>query len=63
MEVATLNKWMFGADSCGEVALIHICKEVIQRKKSVVPGEEKLQRVRVESNTFIRASASLYFPH
>lgn len=43
-----------------EDKLIHICKEVIQRKKTVVRGEEIPQRVWRKSGTFIHASASLY---
>ena len=44
-----------------EAGLIHICKEVIQRNKAVVPGGEKTQRVWRKSGTFIHASASHYF--
>ena len=44
-----------------EAGLIHICKEVFQRNKAVVPGEEKTQRVWRKSGTFIHASAFHYF--
>ena len=60
MGLATLNKWMFRTDSCREAGLIHICPEIIQRKKAVIPGEDSPQRVWRKSGTFIHASASLY---
>lgn len=52
---------MFKTRLLREAELIYICKEVIQRNKAVVPGEEKTQRVWGKSGTFIHASASHYF--
>lgn len=52
---------MFRTRLLREAGLIHICKEVIQRNKAVVPGGEKTQRVWRKSGTFIHASASHYF--
>ncbi len=52
---------MFKKRLLREAGLIYICKEVIQRNKAVVPGEEKTQRVWRKSDTFIHASASHYY--